>query len=78
MLGGHSVRLLGWGTDAGQDYWIIANSWNEVCSRYCSRQPDSYAESVLQDWGLNGFFHIARGNDECGIEDECNAGTPEQ
>ena len=33
---------------------------------------------VLQDWGLNGFFHIARGSDECGIEDECNAGTPAQ
>jgi cathepsin B len=33
LLGGHSVRLLGWGTDAGQDYWIIANSWNEVLPR---------------------------------------------
>jgi hypothetical protein len=33
-------------------------------------------ERILQDWGLNGFFHIARGSDECGIEDECNAGTP--
>jgi hypothetical protein len=35
-------------------------------------------DCVPQDWGLNGFFHIARGNDECGIEDECNAGTPAQ
>lgn len=28
-LGGHAVKLLGWGTEAGQDYWLVANSWNE-------------------------------------------------
>ena len=38
--------------------------------------PSFIFERVWQDWGLNGFFHIARGSDECGIEDECNAGTP--
>ena len=27
-LGGHAVKMLGWGTDAGTDYWLIANSWN--------------------------------------------------
>ena len=26
--GGHSVRLLGWGEEAGTDYWLVANSWN--------------------------------------------------
>ncbi len=76
-MGGHSVRLLGWGTDAGQDYWIIANSWNEVFrALFPVPIPRSNFACAAQDWGLNGYFHIARGSDECGIEDECNAGTP--
>jgi cathepsin B len=30
-LGGHAVRLIGYGTDAQQGpYWIITNSWNET------------------------------------------------
>ncbi|KAJ1364387.1 hypothetical protein KIN20_024476 [Parelaphostrongylus tenuis] len=28
-LGGHAVKMLGWGTENGVDYWICANSWNE-------------------------------------------------
>lgn len=28
-LGGHAVKLIGWGTTAeGEDYWLIANQWN--------------------------------------------------
>uniref|UniRef100_A0A7E4UZY2 Pept_C1 domain-containing protein n=1 Tax=Panagrellus redivivus TaxID=6233 RepID=A0A7E4UZY2_PANRE len=26
--GGHAVKLIGWGEDAGIPYWIVANSWN--------------------------------------------------
>jgi cathepsin B len=55
MLGGHAVKMLGWGTLAGADYWIVANSWNP-------------------DWGNQGYFYIARGTDECGIESEVVAG----
>jgi len=28
-LGGHAVRILGWGSENGTPYWLIANSWNE-------------------------------------------------
>jgi len=28
-LGGHAIKILGWGTDNGTPYWIVANSWNE-------------------------------------------------
>lgn len=27
-LGGHAIRILGWGKEEGTDYWLIANSWN--------------------------------------------------
>jgi len=28
MLGGHAIRILGWGVERGTPYWLIANSWN--------------------------------------------------
>lgn len=50
-LGGHAVEFIGWGTENGQDYWLVKNSWNE-------------------QWGDGGTFKIARGVNECGIEDD--------
>ncbi|VDL68041.1 unnamed protein product [Nippostrongylus brasiliensis] len=28
MLGGHAVKMIGWGTENGTPYWICSNSWN--------------------------------------------------
>ena len=28
LMGGHAIRLLGWGEEAGTEYWLLANSWN--------------------------------------------------
>ena len=28
MLGGHAIKILGWGTENGTPYWLVANSWN--------------------------------------------------
>jgi len=52
--GGHAVKVVGWGTENGADYWLVANSWDTT-------------------WGLDGFFKISRGDDECGME---TAGPP--
>jgi len=27
-LGGHAVKLMGWGEENGTPYWLVANSWN--------------------------------------------------
>jgi len=26
--GGHAIKIIGWGTESGTDYWLVANSWN--------------------------------------------------
>jgi len=28
QLGGHAVKIIGWGVESGTKYWICANSWN--------------------------------------------------
>lgn len=28
QLGGHAIKILGWGTENGTPYWLVANSWN--------------------------------------------------
>jgi cathepsin B len=28
MLGGHAVKIFGWGVSSGVNYWWVANSWN--------------------------------------------------
>jgi cathepsin B len=58
-LGGHAIKILGWGVDNGTPYWTVANSWNV-------------------HWGNGGYFNILRGQDECGIEDDVNAGMAKQ
>ena len=27
LLGGHAVKMIGWGTENGTDYWLVENSW---------------------------------------------------
>jgi cathepsin B len=89
FLGGHAVKIIGWGTESGVDYWLVANSWNVhwgLQVRACVRQMcavgvdcDCYVDDVnaqVYIVNLQGFFKIIRGVDECGFEDEISAGLP--
>lgn len=29
QLGGHAIKIIGWGVENGTKYWLIVNSWNE-------------------------------------------------
>lgn len=90
MLGGHAIKILGWGEENGTPYWLAANSWNGdwgdkgTSQASCSHIPlDSHdtIRKVLPSnhilcLFLSGFFKIKRGTDECGIESEMVAGIP--
>lgn len=61
VMGGHCVRLLGWGigdgADAGKPYWLVANEWSTK-------------------WGEGGFFRILRGANGAGFPSQTAAGIP--
>lgn len=29
-LGGHAIKVIGWGSEGGEDYWLCVNSWNDT------------------------------------------------
>lgn len=58
MGGGHAVRIVGWGVDAGTKYWKVANSWN----------PFWGEKGYFRLWGFanNGRAHGACWQDQEG------------
>ena len=61
-LGGHAVKIMGWGTDIVKgekvDYWWICNSWGT-------------------DWGLSGYFKMKMNIIECQLENNVVAFIPD-
>ena len=50
-LGGHAVKIVGWGEQDGTDYWIVANSWGSswgmdgffnIATNQCGISNDMY------------------------------------
>jgi len=57
-IGGHAIRIVGWGKENGKKFWWIANSWGK-------------------DWGINGYFRMIRGVNNCKIEENVIVGLPD-
>jgi cathepsin B len=58
LAGGHAIKIIGWGVTSDSH---ATPYW-------------IVANSWGTGWGLNGFFWILRGSDECGIEDNVWSG----
>jgi cathepsin B len=62
MLGGHAVKISGWGVDNGVKYWKVANSWNPYWGEKgyfrivrgvneCGIESQATASSTGATWG---------------------------
>ena len=38
-MGGHAIRILGWGVENGTPYWLVGNSWNTDWGDNGERSP---------------------------------------
>ena len=60
LVGGHAVRIIGWGVQNGTDYWLIANSWGKGWGDEKDR----------------GVFQMIRGINNCNVEKDVLAPIP--
>jgi len=75
-LGGHAIRILGWGVENGTPFWTVANSWNSDWGKFVWKDDDDAVTNSIVVAGDNGTFKILRGEDHVGIESQISAGIP--
>jgi len=51
VAGGHAIKMLGWGTESGMDYWLCANSWGT------SWGMSGFFKIKQGDCGINGQLY---------------------
>lgn len=54
IMGGHAIRILGWGVEDGVPYWLVANSWNTDWGDKGEWQPPSTQRQGAGDQDLVG------------------------
>lgn len=52
MMGGHAVRILGWGVENGTPYWLVGNSWNTDWGDNGEWRPPACSQDV---WARMGW-----------------------
>jgi len=57
LLGGHAIKAIGWGTEKGVDYWIMANSWSD------SWGENGYFRIKRGDCGIDDQMTFAKAGD---------------
>lgn len=50
-LGGHAIKVVGWGKEDGKDYWLCANSWGTKFG------IDGFFKIKIGDCGINMMFY---------------------
>jgi len=49
-----AVKIIGWGTEDGHDYWLVANSWGTTsASKVFSRLHVASTLAAWKAWGLH-------------------------
>jgi cathepsin B len=53
-LGGHAIKVIGWGNESDTDYWLVVNSWNETWG------DKGLFKIKMGDCGINRQMHAGQ------------------